>query len=69
MIHNDQELTITQERILRLSQLVAQMRVVASPDDFRLFSNSYLAEIEKMHAEVMSYLKKHATELNSVEAA
>ncbi len=69
MIENDQELNLTQERILRFSQLVAQMRVTASPEDFRFFSNSYLAEIEEMDTEVMNYLKKHSTEFPPAEAA
>jgi hypothetical protein len=32
-------------------------------------SNSYLAEIEKMNAEVLAYLKRHPSEPASTEAA
>jgi hypothetical protein len=63
MIANDQELQGTQERIAFFYRLLAQMRITAAtPEEYRLFSNSYLAEIERMHAEVLTYLKRHASE-------
>ena len=48
MIHNDQELQGTQERIAFFCRLVAHMRQVESPADFRYMASSYLAEIEKI---------------------
>ena len=70
MIQNDIELEATQERIAWFESLVAQFRVAnMSPVEFRLMSGSYLAEIEKMHAEVMEHLGKHASEDESAEAA
>ena len=46
------------------------MRITATtPEEYRLFSDSYLAEIERMHAEVLTYLKRHASEPVSAEAA
>lgn len=70
MIQNDIELKATQERIAWFESLVAQFRVAdMSPAEFKLMSGSYLAEIEKMHAEVMEYLGKHASETESAEAA
>ena len=70
MIANDQELQGTQERIAFFYRLLAQMRITATtPEDYRLFSNSYLAEIERMHAEVLTYLKRHASESVPAEAA
>jgi hypothetical protein len=32
-------------------------------------SGAYLAEIEKMHAEMMGYLRQHASEIVLAEAA
>jgi hypothetical protein len=69
MIQNDQELACTQERIAFFCRLVANMRKVESPDNFRLYANSYLAEIEKMNAEVVEYLSRHASEAVPAEAA
>lgn len=70
MIANDQELQGTQERIAFFYRILAQMRVTAAtPEEYRLYSNSYLAEIEKMNAEVMGYLKRHPSELAPAEAA
>lgn len=46
---------------------------IESSDDDELFeflyANSYLAEIEKMTAEVLVYLKRHPSELALSEAA
>jgi hypothetical protein len=70
MIANDQELQGTQERIAFFYRLLAQMRSTATtPEEYRLFSDSYLAEIERMHAEVLTYLKRHASEPVPAEAA
>jgi hypothetical protein len=70
MIQNDIELKATQERIAWFESLVAQFRMAdMSPLEFKLMSGSYLAEIEKMHAEIMEYLGKHASEIESAEAA
>lgn len=66
MIANDLELQGTQERIAFFCRLLAQMRVKAkTPEEYRLYSNSYLAEIEKMNAEVLEYLKQPADEMQS----
>jgi hypothetical protein len=69
MIQNDQELKGTQERIAFFCDLVANMRKVETPDSFRLFASSYIAEIEKMNAEVVEYLSRHASEPVPAEAA
>jgi hypothetical protein len=70
MIANDQELQATQERVAFFYRLLAQMRVTATtPEEYRLFSNSYLAEIERMHAEALAYLKRHPSEPGPAEAA
>lgn len=69
MIHNDAELQGTQERIAFFSRLVANMRRVEKPENFKYMASGYLAEIEKMHAEVMEYLGRHASEPVPAEAA
>lgn len=70
MVANDLELQATQERIAFFYQIVTNMRAKArSPEEYHLYANSYLAEIEKMNAEVLVYLKHHPRELASPEAA
>ncbi len=65
MIHNDQELKVTQERIAFFQSVLAQLRVTAKPSEFPLVSSGYKAEIEKMQAEVMEYLSHHSNEVLS----
>lgn len=69
MIQNDVELRCTQERIAKFEGWVAQFRVNVPPNEFKLMSGAYLAEIEKMHAEVLEYLSRHSSETNLAEAA
>jgi hypothetical protein len=69
MISNNQGLKANQERILYFEELLAQFRVTTSRDEFKLMSGAYLAEIEKMHAEVIEYLNSHGSEPVTVEAA
>jgi len=69
MIQNDVELKCTQERIAWFEGLVAQFRVSVEPETFPAMVEGYLAEIEKMHAEVIEYLKRHASQVAPAEAA
>jgi hypothetical protein len=69
MIQNDVELKATQERIALFEGWVARFRVTIPPAEFKLMAGAYLAEIEKMHAEVMAYLRRHASESVPAEAA
>ena len=69
MAQTDQELKATQERITYFEALVAQFRVTTSPQEFKLMAGGFLHEIEKMDAEVMGYLGRHATEASPAEAA
>jgi hypothetical protein len=69
MIHNDKELQGTQERIAYFCQLVAHMRQRESASNFKYMASGYLAEIEKMHAEVMAYLHRHPSESAPAQAA
>jgi hypothetical protein len=69
MIQNDVELKCTQERIAWFEGLVAQFRVSVEPETFPAMAEGYLAEIEKMHAEVMEYLRRHPSQIAPAEAA
>ena len=62
MIQNDQELHASQERISYFYQVLAQMRVTETGANFPLLASGYLAEVKKMHAEVMEYLGSQAAE-------
>jgi hypothetical protein len=69
MIKNDTELKVTQERIANFYNLLAQFRLTIPPDDYKLMASGYLAEIEKMNAEVLEYLRRHPSEPLPAEAA
>jgi hypothetical protein len=69
MIQNDVELKCTQERIAWFEGLVAQFRVSVEPETFPAMAEGYLAEIEKMHAEVIEYLRRHPSQILPAEAA
>jgi hypothetical protein len=56
MITNDQELTVTQERIARFQGWLRQMRQTAQPVKFEAVAGGYRLEIERMQAEEMEYL-------------
>ena len=68
MIHNDQELQATQERIAYFQRVLAQLRVTATPEEFPLVASGYRAEIIRMQDEVLAYLTRHASEPVPVEA-
>jgi hypothetical protein len=44
MIQNDQELEVTQERIVYFQRLLAQLRVTARPEEFPAVASGYKAE-------------------------
>ena len=69
MIHNDQELATTQERIAYFTSLLAQLRVTARPEEFPAVASGYRAEVARMQQEVLEYLSRHASEPTPAEAA
>jgi hypothetical protein len=69
MIRNDVELKGTQERIALFEGWVTQFRVTIPAGEFKLMASGYLAESEKMHAEVRAYLSPHVSEPAPAEAA
>ena len=69
MIQNEKELECTQQRIAYFYGLLAQFRITVKPEIYPIMAGGYIAEIEKMHAEVMDYLRRHSSETISAEAA
>ncbi len=68
MIANIQELAVAQERIAFFLSGLAQLCVTATPEEFPYVASGYRAEIERMQAEVLEYLMRHAIETVRVEA-
>jgi hypothetical protein len=62
MIADDNHLEVTQERIRRFQGILVQLRVTALPQEFPYVASRYIAEIEQMQADVMSFLKRHSSE-------
>jgi len=56
VIRNDQELEVTQGRILQFQRWLAQLRQTARSEEFEAVANGYRLEIECMQAEVLEYL-------------
>ena len=69
MISNDQELSVTQERIASFERLLLKLRVSARPSEFPFVASGYRAEIERMHTEVLDYLTRHVSEAPARELA
>ena len=61
MIHNDQEIAVTQDRIGYFQRLLAELRVTASLEEFSAVASGYRAEIVRMQDEVLAYLTRHAS--------
>jgi hypothetical protein len=68
MIHDDQELQATQERIAYFQRVLAQLRVTATPEEFPLVASGYRAEIVRMQDEVLGYLTRHVSDPVPAEA-
>ncbi|HEX8072754.1 MAG TPA: hypothetical protein VF546_22595 [Pyrinomonadaceae bacterium] len=58
MIRNEQELKTTQGRIAYFTDLLAQLRVTASPEEFPAVASGYRAEVARMQQEVVEYLSR-----------
>lgn len=66
MIANDQELSITLDRIARFQRQVAHLRNAESnPVHYRAAVSGFLTEIDRMQLEVREYLSFHPRELAS----
>ena len=62
MIRNDQALKAAQERIAHFQEILLQLRVKATAEEFPLVASGYRSELIKMQEEVMDYLTRHASE-------
>jgi hypothetical protein len=58
MIQNDQELTVTRERIAYFLDLLARLRVSCRPEELALVASGYRAEVERMQCEMLDYLTR-----------
>ena len=64
MIQNNQELEATLERIERFQKQVEKIREVeTNPRNYELSAGGFLAEIDRMHLELVEYLLTHRSEL------
>jgi hypothetical protein len=64
MIHNDQELQVTLDRIAHLQTQVSHLRRVESnPANYRASAAGFIAEIDRMQLEIREYLCVHPAEL------
>ena len=64
MIHNDQELRTTLERISHFQAQVARIREVETdPRNYHASVSGFLAELDRMNLEVREYLWAHPREL------
>ena len=63
MIANDQELTVTLERIARShAQLAHLRRIESGPASFRASASGFLADVDRMQLEVREYLSRRPSE-------
>ena len=63
MIADDQEMSVTLERITRFQAQVAHLRrMEPDPANFRAAVSGFLAEIDRMQLEVREYLSLHPSE-------
>jgi len=56
VIRNDQELEVTQGRIVQFQRWLTQLRQTARSEEFEAVASGYRLEIERMQAEVLEYL-------------
>ena len=64
MIANDEELTVTLERIDRFQKQVAHLRrTETNPVNYHASASGFLAEIDRMQLQVREYFSLHPKEL------
>jgi hypothetical protein len=57
MIENDVELQAAHEYVLRFERILASARKTYPPEAYEAMASSYLAEIARVNAEILEYLK------------
>ncbi len=64
MIHNDDELQVTRERITRFEDQVVHLRQVeTNPANYHTSASGFLAGIDRMQLEGREYLSLHPAEM------
>jgi hypothetical protein len=64
MIANDQELSVTLDRIHRFQQQIAHLRRTENvPANYRLSVGGFLAEVDRMQLEVRECLSYHPADM------
>ena len=64
MITNDQELSVTLDRIAKFQRQVSQVRILeTNPANYHAAVSGFLAEIDRMQLEVREFLSLHPAEL------
>lgn len=62
MIENDVELQAAQEYVLRFERILAAARSTYTAEAYEAMASSYLAEIERVNAEIVKYLRRSASQ-------
>ena len=66
MIHNIKEFNTTLERITHLQDQVVHLREVEkNPENYRLSSGGFLAELDRMNLEIRDYLWSHPSQMTN----
>jgi len=58
MIGSDVELQAAQEYVLRFERILAAARKTYAPEAYEAMASSYLAEIERVYADIVEYLRR-----------
>lgn len=58
MIGNDKELQAAQEYVLRFERILVAARRTYTLEAYEAMASSYLAEIERVNAEILEYLRR-----------
>lgn len=62
MITNDQELAVTQQRVVEFQDLLLQLRKHERPENYPLMASAYLLDIDKMNEDIRCYLAHPPTQ-------
>ena len=57
MMQHDVELQAAREYVLRFERILAAARKTYTPEAYEAMASSYLAEIARVNAEILEYLK------------
>lgn len=58
MTRRDAELQAAQEYVLRFERILTAARKTYTPAAYEAMAGGYLAEIERVHADIMAYLRR-----------